>query len=118
LGGAGIQFRLRKKKEYLHYTLVDSVKNWRTEWFYAGNMWPPLEVHSNVASVPNARWEKEPVNAMELEGIRPFLKQLSAMKDQGLNGVGVVANFIRHRVHPLQERAHYVFEYVGPKDPA
>jgi hypothetical protein len=32
---------------------------------------------------------------MELKGIHPFLKQLSAMKDEGLNGVGVVAKFIR-----------------------
>ena len=50
------------------------------------------------ALVPNARWEKEPMSATELEGIRPFLKQLLAMKDQGLNRVGVVANFIRRRV--------------------
>ena len=48
-----------KKKEYLHYTLVDSMKNWRAKWFYAGNMYPPLEVHNKAASVPNARWEKE-----------------------------------------------------------
>jgi len=81
-------------------------------------MWPPLEVHSNAASVPNARWEKEPMNAMELEGIRLFLKQLSDIKDQGLNGVGIVASFIRRRVQPLQERVHYGFEYIGPKDPA
>ena len=74
LGGASIQFWVGKKKEYLHYTLVDSVKNWRAEWFYMGNMWPPQEVHSNAAPVPNACWEKEPMNAMELEGIRPFLK--------------------------------------------
>ena len=90
-----------KKKEYLHYTLVDSMKNWRAEWFYAGNMWPPMEVHSNTAPVPNALWEKEPMNATEHEGIRSFLMKLSAMKDQGLNGVGVVANFIRHQVQPL-----------------
>jgi hypothetical protein len=50
-------------------------------------MWPPLEVHSNAALVPNTRWEKETMNTMELEGIHPFLKQLSAMKDQGLNGL-------------------------------
>ena len=93
------------------------MKNWRAEWFYAGNMWPPLEVHSNAAPVPNARWEKEPMNAMELEGIRPFPKQLLAMKDQGLNGVGVVTNFIRHRVQPLQKRVQYGFEYIGPQDP-
>ena len=55
---------------------------------------------------------------MELEGICPFLKQIRAMKDQGLSGVGVVASFIRHRVQPLQERIHYGFEYTGPEDPA
>ena len=58
------------------------------------------------------------MNAMELEGICPFLKQLSAMKDQGLNGVGVVTSFIRRRVQPLQERVHYGFEYIRLKDPA
>ena len=77
------------------------MKNLRAEWFYAGNMWPPLEVHINVVPVPNAYWEKEIVNTTELEGIRPFLKQLSAMKDQGLNGVGVVTSFIRRQVQPL-----------------
>ena len=43
------------------------MKNWRTEWFYAGNMWPPLEVHSNIVPVPNTRWEKEIVDATKLE---------------------------------------------------
>ena len=78
----------------------------------------PLEIHSNAALVPNARWEKEPMSMTELDGIRPFLKQLSAMKDQGQNGVGVVASFIRRRVQPLQERVHYGFEYTEPQDPA
>ena len=90
-----------KKKEYLHYTLIDSVMNWRAKWFYAWNMRPPLEIHSNAAPVANAHWEKVPISAMELEGIRLFLKQLSTMKDQGLNGVGVVASFIRRRVQSL-----------------
>ena len=58
------------------------------------------------------------MNMTELEGIHPFLKQLSAMKDQGLNGVGVVTSFIRRRVQPLQERVHYGFEYTGPEDHA
>ena len=58
------------------------------------------------------------MNATELERIHPFLKQLSAMKDQGLNGVGVVASFIRRRVQLLQERVHYGFEYIEPNDPA
>ena len=61
----------------------------------------PLEVHSNTALLPNNRWEKETLNATKHEGIRPFLKQIQAMKDQGLSVVGVVASFIRRRVQPL-----------------
>ena len=57
------------------------------------------------------------LNATEHEGIHPFIKQIQAMKDQGLSGVGGVASFIRHRVQPLQERIHYGFEYTGPEDP-
>ena len=81
-------------------------------------MWPPLEVHSNVAPVPNAPWDRETMNATELEGIHPVLRQILAMKDQGLNGVGVVTSFIRCQVQPLQERVHCGFEYIGPEDPA
>ena len=55
----------------------------------------PLKVHSNTTPMPNNHWDKETLSAMELEGIRPFLKQIQAMKDKGLSGVGVVASFIR-----------------------
>ena len=68
--------------------------------------------------VPNNHWDKETLSVTELEGIRPFLKQIRAMKDQGLSGVGVVANFIRRRIQPLQERIHYGFKYTGLEDPA
>jgi hypothetical protein len=61
--------------------LVESVKNWRSKWFYAGNMHLPLEVHSNDALVHNTRWDKEVLSATEIEGIRLFLNQIKAMKD-------------------------------------
>jgi hypothetical protein len=117
LGGAGIQFRAGRKTEYIHYTLVESVKSWRSEWFYAGNMHPPLELHSNAAPVPNTLWDKEVLSTTEIEGIRPFLNQIRSMKDQGLRRVGVVASFIRRRVQPLKDRVHYNFEYTGCQDP-
>jgi len=78
----------------------------------------PLEVHSDTVPVPNNHWDKETLSATELEGICPFLKQIRAMKDQGLSGVGVVASFIRRRIQPLQERIHYGFKYTGLEDPA
>jgi hypothetical protein len=42
LGGCGIQFRQGKKNLFFDYDLVDSVKEWHSEWFYAGNMLPAL----------------------------------------------------------------------------
>jgi hypothetical protein len=53
LGGVGIQFRLEKKQEYFDYTLVDSVKDWRAEWFYAKNVLPALAVHNNARPSAN-----------------------------------------------------------------
>jgi hypothetical protein len=55
LGGCGIQFRQNKQKEFFEYNLVDSVKDWHSEWFYAGNMSPPLTVHLNIGPVVNDR---------------------------------------------------------------
>jgi hypothetical protein len=55
LGGAGIQFRLRKKQEYFDYTLVDSMKDWKVEWFYAKNVLPALAVHTNAGPSVNSR---------------------------------------------------------------
>jgi hypothetical protein len=51
LGGCGIQFHQNKQKEFFDYTLVDSVKDWRTEWFYAGNMEPSLAVHLDARPI-------------------------------------------------------------------
>jgi hypothetical protein len=97
--------------------LVESVKSWRSKWFYTGNMHQPLEVHSDAAPIPNMLWDREVISTMEIEGIRPFLIQIRTMKDQGLSGVGVVTSFIRRRVQPLKDRVHYSFEYTGCQDP-
>ena len=42
LGGCGIQFRQGLKIKFFDYDLVDSVKDWRAEWFYAANLIPSL----------------------------------------------------------------------------
>jgi hypothetical protein len=75
-------------------------------------MHSPLEIHSNVALVPNTLWDREILSATDIEGIQSFLNQIRSMKDQGLSGVGVVTSFIRCRVQPLKDRVHYGFEYT------
>jgi hypothetical protein len=73
VGGCGIQFRQNKQKEFFEYTLVNSVKDWQTEWFYASNIEPFLGVHSDAGPVPNDWWEKTPLAIEELKNIKPFL---------------------------------------------
>lgn len=84
-----------KKSEFFDYTLIDSVRDWKTDWFYTGNMFPPLAVHSNAAPVVTNKWEKNSLSAAEFERIRPFLDRINTLKLQGLTGVGIVASFIR-----------------------
>ena len=53
LGGRGIQFRQGRKGRFFDYDLVDSVRDWRADWFYAANMIPPLAVHSSSGPMVN-----------------------------------------------------------------
>jgi hypothetical protein len=55
LGGCGIRFCQGKKNLFFDYDLVDSVKEWRFEWFYAGNMLPALAVHTDSGPSINDR---------------------------------------------------------------
>jgi hypothetical protein len=66
LGGCGIQFRQGKKNLFFNYDLVDSVKEWRSEWFYARNMLPALSFRTDSGPLINDRWEKNPLLIEEL----------------------------------------------------
>jgi hypothetical protein len=81
--------------------LVDSVKDWRTKWFYAGNMFPPLAVHSDARPVVNDRWEKAPLTAEDLKKIKLLLEKMKILKQKGLTGFRT-----------------YGFEYPSAKDPS
>jgi hypothetical protein len=94
------------------------VRDWRSEWFYAGNMNPPLEVHSNSPPVVHDNWEKNSLTIREVNSLRPLLDRIGALKLMGLSGAGIVASFLRHRIQPLTAREHLGFEYTGPKDPS
>jgi hypothetical protein len=58
-----------QKESLFDYYLVDSVKEWRSEWFYAENMLPTLAVHSDSGPSVNDRWEKNPLSSEELKKI-------------------------------------------------
>ncbi|XP_066398759.1 uncharacterized protein [Miscanthus floridulus] len=118
LGGCGIQFRQGLKIKFFDYDLVDSVKDWRAEWFYAANLIPSLVVHSGSGPVANDRWDKKLESPAEIQAIQPLLDRISTLKQQGLTGFGIVSSFLRRRVQPLKEREHLGFEYSGAEDPS
>jgi hypothetical protein len=60
---------LGKKNLFFDYDLVDSVREWRSEWFYVGNMLSTLVVHSDYGPSVNDRWEKNPLSCEELKKI-------------------------------------------------
>jgi hypothetical protein len=80
LGGCGIQFRQGKKGLFFDYDLVDSIKEWHSEWFYVGNMNPPLAVHSNSGPMVNNRWKKASLTGEELNKIKPLLEKIRTLK--------------------------------------
>jgi hypothetical protein len=57
------------------------MKDWRAKWFYAENVLLALAVHSNARLSANNHWEKETLTLSEMEKIRPFLKEIKALKN-------------------------------------
>jgi hypothetical protein len=66
------------------------VKEWHSEWFYTENMLPALSIHSNSGPLVNDHWEKNPLSSEELKKIQPLLDRIRVLKQQGLNGFGIV----------------------------
>jgi hypothetical protein len=75
LGGCSVQFRQGKKALFFDYDLVDSVRDWRSKWFYAANMIPSLAVHSGSGPSVNDHWEKNPLTNNELQAIKSLLER-------------------------------------------
>jgi hypothetical protein len=66
----------------------------------------------------NDRWEKNLQSSEELKRIQPLLDRIRVLKQQGLNGLGIIASYLRQRVQPLKAREHYGFEYSRAEDPS
>jgi hypothetical protein len=118
LGGCGIQFCQGKKALFFNYDLVDSVRDWCFEWFYAANMIPSLAVYFGSGLSVNDHWEKNPLTSDELQAIKPLLERIRTLKQQGLTGFGIIASYMHRQVQPLKLREHLGFEYSRAEDPS
>jgi hypothetical protein len=95
LGGCAIQFHQGKKTLFFYYDLVDSIRDWCSEWFYSANMIPSLAVHSGSGPSVNDHWEKNSLTSNELQAIKPLLERIQTLKQQSLTGFGIIASYMR-----------------------
>jgi hypothetical protein len=74
------------------------------------------KVHGVDRPQPIASWTDD-LTIDEKEQIKPHLLKIQTLKNKGLNGFAILANFIKRRVQPLEDMVHYGFEYLGIEDP-
>src|SRR6266508_1564504 len=56
VGGAGLQLRQGKGKEYLGLRFKTSLKGWHQRWFYTSNLSPDLRAYARHRPVVEASW--------------------------------------------------------------
>ncbi|RLN35624.1 hypothetical protein C2845_PM03G29770 [Panicum miliaceum] len=59
VGGARIQFKQGKGKEYIDYTLCTNHSGWRSLWFYIGNHQPALPERTPGKAVWRSEWNEK-----------------------------------------------------------
>ena len=46
------------------------------------------------------------------------VERFKLLRDQGVTTPAILAHFLRHRIAPLQQRPHVVWDYEGSSDPS
>ncbi|RLN42142.1 retrotransposon protein, putative, unclassified [Panicum miliaceum] len=117
VGGAGLQFKQGKGKEYIEYSLPTNHSGWRSLWFYIGNHPLALSERTPGKAVWRPEWN-EKLNPNQLLQVNKLLELISKQKESGVTGVSVMASMYKRRTMPLQKRCRYGFEYLGSNDPS
>jgi hypothetical protein len=73
-----------------------------------------LEERSGSAAL--ASWQMFPL-VEEAVGVPALMEAIEALMEQGLTRLGVVHMFIHHRILPLGERVHPLWQHQGITDP-
>jgi hypothetical protein len=114
MGGGWIQ--ARPQRFFPNLPLKTSLKGWHQQWFYCENhetSLPPFVNHLPKYDTTKIEELVEPKMLM----VKAMISRVSELKDLGLTGVGVVANWLAHRVIPLKKQVHPAWEYCRVYDP-
>jgi hypothetical protein len=116
--GTAAYFRLRdtnKRRRYPRYFLNAVHSGWTSLWFYArlsrGSCRLTFEGQAVKAG---SNWKDGlPLSPQQEQQVR----RIEDLSSQGLAGVDIIRDYLKHRITPLRRRAHLSCNYTGPTDP-
>nr|ABA98781.1 retrotransposon protein, putative, unclassified [Oryza sativa Japonica Group] len=102
------------KSRYIPFQCPSSRSKWRGRSFYL-----QIEDSDPVFVVPEEQPDKVPswtTKPALTPSLQSFIDIVDDLRERGLSGYEVAADFIGRRIQPLQARAHAAFDYSGPED--
>jgi hypothetical protein len=102
------------KSRYIPFQCPSSRSKWQNRWFY-------LEIKDSnpVFVVPEDQPDKIPAWTAKpplTPSLQSFIDIIDDLRERGLSGYEVAADFVGRRIQPLQARAHPAYNYFGPDD--
>ena len=113
VGGAGLQLRQGKHREYISYSLSNKVIEWKPKWFYVENRlgnFPPI---TPGPPIQWPEWNKKPVDENQ---VSELLERIAILRQNMLTEEAVVFDWMKKRIQPLQARESLGFQYQGTAD--
>ena len=90
-------------ERYIPQVLQSKWEEWWRDWFYVDvDPHDRLALPEGAVEPQKSTWEAPPPLDARLE---PVFERIRFLRDTGLTSVMVVADFLLHRLAPLQERA-------------
>jgi hypothetical protein len=83
----------------LNLPLITALKGWHKQWFYCENHKRGLLLEYDTM------WIEEPMDN-KMPTMTNLASRVSELKGLGLNGIGVVTNWVAHRVIPLKKQVN------------
>ena len=112
----GVTFRLRNglSGEFIPTTFKSKWEEWRHDWCYVhfDPFYACLADPDAAATHDDSFKELSPRD----EDLRAAVERIKVLRQRGLTGNMVAADFLGRRLAPLQRRSHPAWAYAGPAD--
>jgi hypothetical protein len=114
IGGVGLQ--TRPHTGFLDLIFKSSLRGWHETWFYCENHEPSLPPFvSRLLEFQGTR--NEELTPLEATQVAALTDKINLLKEKGLTGMCVAANWLARRVQPLNKNVHLGWEYSDLQDP-